>query len=468
MDRKSVIAFSLSPIIVSAIGFIFTPFLSWWLVEDDMAKFAMFQTNANFFVLIIGLGLDQALAREFNETDSPRTLLKKVLLLVSLALPVGITGLEVIRLNTEGLIHASITYGMIGACSVMLFNRIFSSFIRMSGNGVVYAIDIVTPKVFQLSIIALVGRYSLIGLTYDAVVGIVAVSAACGLCFEIFITRRIGLALDANGGAKKCGAAPRSVDLLKFSAPLVPGALAYYAISSSAIYIVSAQGNSREVVTISLAISVGGGLAVLQSIFSTLWTPFAYRWYAKGGSSLLYKNIATIVTMGCAVLLLLSFFVIPYLSLIFPKKYSGISRLVVIVIVWNLLYLVSIVGSFGIGVKRRSFASMTISIVGASLSVGTSLIATRYYGALGALLSVLCAFVVTLVLNCEFSAKTWQRVVAMEHYFMVGVMTIAAGMFSLGYSWQAQLLLASSIIVFIPKFRSGWIQTHALRKSPGY
>jgi O-antigen/teichoic acid export membrane protein len=468
MNRKSVIAFSLSPIVVSAIGFIFTPVLSWWLAEDDMAKFAMFQTNVNFFALVISLGLDQALAREFHETSSPRNLLKKVLLLVLLAMPVGIIALEVVKLNTAGLAQASITAGMAGACVVMLLNRIYSSFIRMSGNGVAYAVDIVTPKVFQLSAIVLIGSYSLTKLTYEVVVAISLVSATCALCFEIFVAGRIGRRYEANRSRKEQRGAPRYSDLLKFSAPLVPGALAYYAISASAIYIVSAHGSSRDVVTISLAISVGGGLAVLQSVFSTLWTPFAYRWHANGGSPALYRNIATLVTMGCALLLLMSFFAAPFLSLIFPDKYSGLSRLVIIVIAWNLLYLVSIVGSFGIGVKRRSFTSMTISIVGAALSIGMSVVTTRYYGALGALLSVLGAFIVTLVLNCEFSAKDWERVVTSHHYLMVGAMAATAAMFSLGFDLQAQLFLASSIIFYMPKFRSGWIQTHALRKSSGH
>lgn len=468
MNRKSVIAFSLAPIIVSGLGFIFTPILSWWLREDDMAKFAMFQTNGNFFALVISLGLDQALAREFHETDSPRGLLKKILLLVFLAIPVGILGLQIVKMNTHGPASASITAGMAVACVMTLLNRIYSSFIRMSGNGVAYAVDIVTPKVFQLAAIALIGTYSLMALTYEVVIAICAMSAACALCFEILVSRRIGRLFEAASGKKERRAVPRYTDLLKFSAPLVPGALAYYAISASALYIVSSHGNSREVVTISLAISVGGGLAVLQSVFSTLWTPFAYRWHANGGSTLLYKHIATMVTMGCAVLLLMSLFVAPYLSLLFPGKYSNLSRLVVLVIVWNLLYLVSIVGSFGIGVKRRSFTSMTISIFGAALSIGMSVIATRYYGARGALLSVLGAFIVTLVLNCEFSAKAWERVVASHHYLMVAAMTAAGAMFSFGYGWQAQLLLASSIVFYLPQFRSGWIQTHALRKSSGY
>jgi len=465
MNRKSVLAFSLAPIIVSGIGFIFTPILSWWLAEDDMAKFAMFQTNVNFFALVVGLGLDQALAREFHETRSPRGLLKKVLQLVFLAIPVGIVGLEVVRLKGDALASASITVGMAAACILMLLNRIYSSFIRMSGNGVAYAVDIVTPKVFQLSMIVLIGSYSLVNLTYDVVVTVFVFSAACALCYEVFVAGRIGRRFEADESTKRRNAPPRHADLLKFSAPLVPGALAYYAISASAIYIVSAHSDSREVVTISLAISVGGGLAVLQSIFSTLWTPFAYRWHANSGSPALYGHIATLVTMGCAVLLLVSLFAAPYLALLFPDKYNGLARLVVLVIVWNLLYLISIVGSFGIGVQRMSFTSMTISIVGAVLSIGMSLVFTRDYGALGALLSVLAAFLVTLVLNCEMSTKAWKRVVGLHHYLMAGAMAAAGVMFSIGYAWQAQLLVALSIIFYLPKFRSGWIQTHALHKS---
>lgn len=467
MNRKSTIAFSLSPIIISAIGFIFIPILSWWLGDDDMAKFAMFQTNINFFALIVGLGLDQALSREFHETRNPAKLLKKVLQLVFLAIPVGIAGLVIIKLYGSGVASASITTGMVAACALMLLNRIFSSFIRMSGNGIAYAIDIVTPKIFQLSVLALLGSQAIVVITYDVVVGIFVFSAGAALIYEIWMARRIGMSYALSGAVRGTKPTPAHFDLLRFSIPLVPGALAFYAISASAIYVVGANGNSRDVVTTSLAISVGSGLAVLQSVFVTLWTPFAYRWHARSGTPALYAHIATLVTMGCAVFLLASLFIAPYLPVLFPEKYNGIPRLLVLVIVWNLLYLISIVGSFGIGIKRMSFTSMLISLTGAALSIGTSIIAGKYFGSLGVLLSVLLAFVVTLILNCELSTKGWERVVGGQHYMMVGAMTISGVVFSLGYEWEAEVLMALCIISYLPKFRASCIQARAIYKNSG-
>lgn len=432
-----------------------------------MAKFAMFLTNANFFALLVSLGLDQALAREFHETRSPRELLKKVLQLVFLAIPVGVLGLGIVKANTNGLPSDSITGLMVTACVLMLLNRIYSSFIRMSGKGVAYSIDIVTPKVLQLSLIALIGSQSMLVLTYEVIVAIFVGSTGFALCYEIFMAARIGRRLEASVEGRGRNDPPRHADLLKFSVPLVPGALAYYAISASAIYIVGANGNSREVVTTSLAISVGGGLAVLQSVFATLWAPFAYRWHARNYSPALYGHIATLVTMGCSILLLASMFFVPFLSLLFPEKYDGLSRLVILVIVWNLMYLISIVGSFGIGVMRMSLTSMTVSIIGAVLSIGMSFIANRYLGAHGALLAVLGAFNVTLILNCELSTRGWRRVIAFPHYAMVGVMTISGVMFSLGYEWQAKLVLAIFIIFYLRSFRFGLTHAHALLKKSG-
>ena len=430
-----------------------------------MAKFAIFQTNVNFFALIVGLGLDQALAREFHETHSPAKLLKKVLQLVFLAIPLGVAGLIIIKLYGSGVASASVTTGMVAACVLMLLNRIFSSFIRMSGNGIAYAIDIVTPKIFQLSVLALLGSQAIIVITYDVVVGIFVFSAGAALGYEIWMARRIGMSYELNGSIRGVKATPTNFDLLRFSIPLVPGALAFYAISASAIYIVGINGNSRDVVTTSLAISVGSGLAVLQSVFVTLWSPFAYRWHARNGTPALYTHIATLVTMGCALVLLVSLFLAPYLPVLFPEKYNGIPKLLVLVIVWNLLYLISIVGSFGIGIKRMSFTSMMISLTGATLSIGTSIIVSKYFGSLGVLLSVLFAFVVTLILNCELSTKGWERVVGMPHYMMVGAMTTSGVFFSIEHEWEAIVILVLSIILYLPKFRSGVIQTYAIYKN---
>lgn len=467
MSRKSTIAYSLSPIIVGAIGFIFIPVLARWLTEGDMAKFVIFQTNANFFILIVGLGLDQALAREFHEASSPRQLLKIILKLVSCAIPLGVLGLAIIKFYFDGAVSSSINAGMILACVLLLLNRIYSSYIRMSGDGVAYGIDIVTPKIFQILMIALIGSQSVVTLTYDIVIGIFVLSAMAALCYEIFMARRIGLVFELNNAGIEKKPLPRQLDLLKFGMPLIPGALAYYAISASAIYVVGANGNPRELVTTSLAISLGGGLALLQAVFTTQWLPFAYRWYALKAPTALYGHVATIVTMSCAVLLLANLFVLPYLPLLFPAKYSGLPELVVLVVVWNLLLPISIVGNFGIPVKRLSFQSMIISIVGAALSVGMSLVANKYFGALGALQAVLVAFLVTLAWQCELSTKVWERIVAGHHYLMVGAMTGCGFSFSLGYAWEAELLMAISIILYFPKFRSSCIQARALYNSSG-
>jgi O-antigen/teichoic acid export membrane protein len=467
MNRRSTIAFAISPIIVSAIGFVLIPTLSWWLHEDDMAKFVIFLTNTNFFVLLVSLGLDQALAREFHEARSPKKLIKNVLQLVLLAIPIGILGLGAIKASTNGLSSDAITAPMVISCILLLLNRIYSTYIRMSGKGIAYAIDIVTPKALQLSAIVMIGSQSVHLLSYDFVVKIFISSAALMLCYEVFMTNRIARSLELCDERSKLKNQPHYADLLKFGVPLVPGALAYYAISASAIYIVAAHGNYREVVTVSLAISLGGGLAVLQSVFATLWTPFAYRWQSKNKSPALYGHIATILTTACSVLLLASMIFVPLLSKIFPEKYGGISGLVILVIAWNLLYLISIVGSFGVGVMRMSMISMIISIVGASISIVTSIVANEHLGAHGVLIAVLCAFNITLILNCEFSAHRWHRVVAWKHYIMVGVMTISGVMFSFKYEWQAQLMLIISIAFYIPSFRSGSTKAHELIKQSG-
>lgn len=467
MKRSSLIAFSISPIAVSAIGFIFTPILAWWLSEDEMAKMAIFQTNSNFFVLLVSLGLDQAIVREFYEIADRGKLLKQVLQLVFLAIPIGLLGLVIFEANSSGVAKASVTAPMAAVCVLMLLNRIYSTFIRMSGDGVAYSFDIVTPKLLQLLAVALIGSQSILIPTYDLVISIFLVSTACALCYEIIMSARIVRRLYADNEDKKRNDGLHYINLLKFSVPLVPGALAYYAISASAIYVVSAIADSRQVVITSLSLSIGGGVAVLQSVFATLWAPFAYRWHAEDGSHALYGCIATIVTMGCSVLLLASFFVAPCLVLLLPEKYTELSRLVVLVIAWNLLYLISIVGSFGIGVKRMSFTSMTISIIGAALSIGMSIVASHYFAAHGALLAVLGALIVTLIFNCELSARRWQRVVALPHYVMVGIISISGVLFSFSLEWQAQLLLAVSIILYLPSFRNGVIQANVLHKSRG-
>ncbi|WP_313135717.1 lipopolysaccharide biosynthesis protein [Stutzerimonas nitrititolerans] len=464
MNRVSIFAYVLAPLLVSAIGFVFSPILSWWLAEEEMAKFAIFQVSVNFFILVASLGLDQALMREFNEVNSPRKLLAAALVMLGITAPVCIVALAFIKIYAYEALSESITVPMALACILMVLNRMYSSFIRMSGEGFAFAIDLVLPKLLQLTTILVLGSASLAVLSYNLVVTIIVAASVCSLLYEVVVTRRIGRRLEKPSlGANKKNQ-PDYADMLKFGAPLVPGAVAFYAISASSIYIIGFNGASTEVVIASLAISVGGGLAVLGTVFSTVWTPFAYRWHARAQSPELYGFIATIVVMVCSVFLLAILFVSPYLSFMFPDQYGGLTRLVVIVAAWNLLYIVSIVGSFGIGVKRMSVTSMLISTCGAVVSICASIIVNPYYGAHGVLLAVLGAFVVTLILNCEFSTRGWRRVVVLPHYVMVVVMCVSVVLFSFEYQWQSRLVLMLAIVGYLPFLCSGVAGAYALFK----
>lgn len=430
-----------------------------------MAKFAIFQVSVNFFILVTGLGLDQALMREFNEANSPRKLLISILKVLGVTASFGVIVLGIIKIYAHEVLSGSITISMALACVLMLLNRVYNSFIRMSGDGLAFAIDAVAPKLIQLILVLIVGGGFLAVLSYDLVVKIIVATSMISLLYEVVVANKIGRKLDGNNVGTNIKIQPQYTDLLKFGAPLVPGAVAFYAISASSVYVIGLKGTPVDVVIVSLAISVGGGLAVLGTVFSTLWTPFAYRWHAKAQSPALYGFIATLVVMGCAVVLLMILFVSPYLSIIFPDKYGSLTSLVVVVAVWNLLYIVSVVGSFGIGVKRMSTASMLISIAGAVISIGISTVVSQYFGAHGVLLVVLAAFFITLVLNCEISTRGWHRVLALDHYLMVGAMCISGVLFSFGFEWQAKLFLVLAIVFYIPSSYYGLSKVYTIFKA---
>ena len=76
MQLKSVVGFSIGPIVGAFIGLVTLPLNAWIFSPDDIGRLNIFQTICSLMLLFSVLGLDQAYVREYHEVANKEALLK--------------------------------------------------------------------------------------------------------------------------------------------------------------------------------------------------------------------------------------------------------------------------------------------------------------------------------------------------------------------------------------------------------
>ena len=177
----------------------------------------------------------------------------------------------------------------------------------------------------------------------------------------------------------------------------------------------------------SVTVAIAGAAAVLQQMFSTVWTPTLYKATAQGNESALVTTAnqhvlaavaAIFPALGCSSWLL---------SYLFPSDYFNIRYIVLCCFAQPLFYAISETTVAGINLKRRSFLSVLATLAALGINVGGNMILIPRYGAAGAAAATAISFWVFLVFRTEASARVWRSFPRRTLYVLSFVLSCSGG-----------------------------------------
>ena len=237
----------------------------------------------------------------------------------------------------------------------------------------------------------------------------------------------------------------------KFGMPLVPAALALWAINFIDRFFVAVFKGQGEVGVYSLAVRIASVIVFVMAAFQLAWPAFAYSIEDEGMAKRTYAFVLTYLMLLCSwgslVLGLLSPWIVHILA---PNKpaFWRASEAVGILAFSGTAYAGYTVLAIGIGRARRTQFNWIVTGAAALLNVALNFALIPPYGMMGAAISTLAAYIAMFVGMSLNAQRVWP--VPYQWRRVLTLSLAAAALLVIGKAVSAPLPLAIALCLAYP------------------
>ncbi|HEU5228577.1 MAG TPA: polysaccharide biosynthesis C-terminal domain-containing protein, partial [Ktedonobacteraceae bacterium] len=386
--------YALSSVTLPLISLVLAPFLTHSLSPFDYGVLTILNTSISLAAGVTQLGLGSAFFRaysyDYSSDRDRRAIIGTVVMLLGLvSLPlVGLITLTAPWL--AGLLLGSSSLGnaiALAAMILLLQNLTVPGFawLRAENRAFFYSLlSISNLLITLLANLILVGalHFGLIGslLATACGYGCVLVCTLPWLLWRAFFSIRTDI----------------MHNLLSFGLPLVVSFLSTWVLQLSDRYLLSIFSSFAETAKYAVAYTLGSamGVAVLGP-FTLAWPAAVYAIAKREDAA----HIFMLVFRWFGLFLLLSTFALSLLGIIvlnvlFPASYHSGANIIPIVASSLAFYGVAYVFGAGTILTRKTWWSIVFTIVAAAVNIALNLVLIPFFGAMGAAVSTLVAYVV--------------------------------------------------------------------------
>jgi O-antigen/teichoic acid export membrane protein len=261
--------------------------------------------------------------------------------------------------------------------------------------------------------------------------------------FVLLAYRRYQLGLDFDRGLLRA--------MNRFGMPLVPSALALWAINFIDRFFVAVFKGQDEVGVYSLAVRASSVIVFLMVAFRLAWPAFAYSIEDDAVAKRTYAFVLTYLLFLCCwvslVLGLLSPWIVQVLAPNKPAFYRA-SEAIGILAFAGTAYAGYTVLAIGIGRARRTQFNWIVTGAAALLNVALNLLLIPPYGMMGAAISTVAAYVAMFIGMTLNAQRVWP--VPYQWRRVVTLSVVAVGLLVLGKAVSAPLPLAIALCLVYP------------------
>lgn len=416
----------------SLISAITVPFLAWFYSPDALGRFSFFLLTVNFAVQIGALGLDQGYVREYHVAENkPQLLLQSVFpsALLFVLLLFALTGFSLFD-NFAGLI-VSEPVGVLGTLIFLAYafsvaHRFATVSYRVRSLGFLFCITLVSVKLvflFCAYIAHLFQWQESFSLYGSYLASLVVPTAMLGFVWALrsLKTSVIGF---------KCLRPLYLINwgLLKYSLPLLFGALAFWGVKFSGHIGLRFFESFEELAFYSVGISIAAGLGLFSSIFNTMWFPFLFKADAAGQSDRALR-------LGLSCTLGFLFFGVGVSGVaasivvkLLPEAFGEVEFFLPILVLSSLLYTLSEVSGSGIALSKKTAYGFYAGLCASLFAISASLLLCDKFGAVGAAASYGIGYFVFFVCRTEFGRRLRSNQSVFITYISVGICVAYAGL----------------------------------------
>lgn len=260
----------------------------------------------------------------------------------------------------------------------------------------------------------------------------------CGLLFS----RRADLGLEFSR--------PLLRDMNRFGTPLVPAALALWAIGFADRWFIAVFKDQTEVGVYSVAVRVASGVFFLQLAFRRAWLALAYSIADDSEARRTYAYVLTyvvyITSWAALGLTLLAPWVVSLLTS--DPRFDRASDAVGPLAFSAVGYAAFTVLSIGSGRSRKTQGNWLVTGVGAALNVALCLLLVPRYGMMGAAVATLVAYSALALGMFVYAQRVYPVTYQLRR--VLTIVVVSAALAATGVALEPPLALAIAIAALFP------------------
>lgn len=377
------------------LGLINAPIITRMVDPEEYGQLSIFNMYANILVMVLCLGLDQALVRYYYEHDSEEY--RRGLLFRCIKLPVIISvvlSVLAVAASASGIFAFEFNTTILAFLCVFVITQIIYRFsiliVRLEYNSKVYSMANVLNKVVYMliaipAVLLIQGHYLLL-----LVIATVGAELFC-MCYTIAVQAKMWNAFKQDAFACEV----RQEELLKYAYPYIFSmgiTTLFQAIDKISLNL---HCTYAEVGIYSSAMTLVNIFALVQKTFNTLWAPMAVEHYSKYPQDTAFhqkgNQMITIVMFFIGISLIL---VKDLFAFLLGSKYRVAAYIFPFLIFNPIMYTISETTVGGLIFKKKSKLQVVVAL-GACITniIGNAVLVPRF-GGQGAAISTGFSYIV--------------------------------------------------------------------------
>ena len=441
---KKFLSFSIGGYINALIGLLTVPIVTRMLSPEQYGIASLISIIVEMLVVFCSLALDQSFVRFFYEVEEEERgkLLKDCLyypvfitIFSSLIIFIFRNQISIFILGKkEKVIWLIIVFSIVA----LIIKSFAFLVVRMQQKGGLYSFFYILIKVVEFSFILLF--FKIYGNDYKVIVLATLFSTLITSLLMIVVERKIW----KLGGKRKI----EKKELLNFSAPLVLTLALTWDFGSSDKITIKIFSNLKELGLYSGAFRIVSVISVIQTGFTSFWTPFIYERYSKNPDDLVfYKKANDYLSL---IFFLIGFSILATRNIIIillGEKYYDSLFIVPMLIFVPIMYLISETTMMGIGFKKKSKYFLYISIIVAIFNIIGNILLVPKYGAKGAAISTGISYIIFFSLRTYFSLKLINFGFNLKRIYMVTILLLCYALYLSFYNNLKYTILLGGLLI---------------------
>lgn len=447
---KKFLSFSYGSVIGLFIGILTTVIQTRLLTPDEFGKASMFLLALNVFMILVVFGTDQTFVRFFYEEDLKK---RGGLLYNSIKIPLFIAVLLglILLLNYKTLslflfgeemfiVIFMLVVGIITQ-SLMRFSILV---IRMQQKGNLFSIIEILKRAFQLVFLVLI--YFIIGEQFEIIVYSTIITFLMLSVFAILKEKKYWSI--ANLKVKKLKHS--NLDILKYSYPLMFTTLITWLFQSFDRIALRQWSDFEELGFYAAAFKIVALLTVVQTAFSTFWSPVVYEKFENDpGDKKFFSKTSNIIAFSMFLIAILTIMLKDIAIMLLGSQFTEASLILPFLVFMPLMYTISETTVIGINFYKKPNWHIFIATVSCMVNILGNWLLVPLYGGLGAAVSTAFSYIIFFSLRTMISLRYFEVKYELGKLYTMVIIIIIYSLISININSVAINLIVGTLAFIV-------------------